>query len=141
MQGIEIETIIEAEIEKVFDIVTNKQDYRWRSNVENLICLDNNHFVEYYKGGDSTTFIITKNKRNREYAFDIENKVFDGEWLGKFYPQENGTTKMNLTVFIHIKNPLQRFLSYILKNPKKVQQQYIRDLKEKVYHEISFLTV
>lgn len=132
MKRIEIEAIIQADVEKVFSVVTNNADYKWRSDVEKLVILDDKHFVEYYQKGGETQFTITKKRKNREYAFDMENNIFEGEWLGKFYPQENHQTKVIFTEFIEIRNPLLRIISTIMMNPKKLQKQYIKDLQAKV---------
>lgn len=132
MKTVEIEAILDGNVDKVFDIVTNNHDFRWRSHVENLICMDDNNFIEYYKKGGSTQFIITKKRKNREYAYDMINPAFEGEWLGKFYPQENGKTKLVLIAFIDVKNPILRILSTFIKHPKKIQRQYIADLQKKV---------
>ena len=94
-----------SDIQKVWNIVTNNEDYKWRSDLERIEISDKGRtFIEYTKNGFQTKFIITKK---------IENKRFTGYWTGLFYQTETGGTKIIFTEHIYISNPLIEVLSYL----------------------------
>lgn len=132
MRKIELEEIIEANINVVYNRVINNNDYKWRRDVDNIVIRSDIEFVEYYPNGNSTVFKITKKKENTQYGFDMENTFFEGEWLGTFEKIDENHTKIIFTEFLYIQNPFIRMASYIMMNPRNQQKQYIEDLKKKV---------
>ncbi|MEI3507595.1 MAG: hypothetical protein V8R01_00380 [Bacilli bacterium] len=44
------------------EIVTNNEDYLWRSDLSTIEIIDDTHFVEYTKKGYPTYFTITSKK-------------------------------------------------------------------------------
>lgn len=126
----EITAYFNSDIKAVWKAVTNNSEYKWRSDVEKIEILnDGQEFVEYYKNGGNTKFIITKKDEYKQYEFDMENKMFTGFWTGQFSETEKGGTKIVFTENILIKNPVIRFLSYFVMDLKKMQNTYILDLK------------
>ncbi|MGO0861990.1 SRPBCC family protein, partial [Clostridioides difficile] len=87
--------------------------------------------IEYNKDGNSTKFTITEKTKNKLYKFDMENKFFYGNWKGEFF-EDNGKTKIVFIENIYVKNPIIKILSYVFMNLKKIQIQYIEDLKRKL---------
>lgn len=129
----EITAHFRSDIKTVWDTVTNNEDYRWRSDLSHVeITNEENSFIEYTHKGQATKFTITKKNPYKEYAFDLENKLFTGSWKGLFCRIEAGGTKVIFREDILIHNFFIRFLSYFLMNLKKMQGQYIMDLKKKL---------
>ncbi len=129
----EVTAYFNSDIESVWNVVTDLKDYKWRSDVEKIEVLnDGKEFVEYIRGGNSTRFYITKKDRHREYAFDMENKMFTGFWNGCFSETKNGGIKIVFKENIYVKNPIIKILSYFFMDLKKIQNTYITDLKKKL---------
>ncbi|BCZ45338.1 hypothetical protein psyc5s11_14050 [Clostridium gelidum] len=132
----EITATFKTDIKIVWDVVTNNNDYKWRSDIERIEIIDNgNTFIEYTPNGISTKFTITKKNLYNRYEFNLENKNFTGSWVGDFSEIEKGGTKIVFTENIFIKNPIIRVLSYLFMDLKKIQNNYILDLKRKLGEE------
>lgn len=123
---------IPANVEKVWEIVTNNQDVGWRSDVEHLEIISEQVFVEHFKGGGQTTFTIVAKEVNQLYAFQMENKFFQGEWVGRFKKVSSEETLLNFSEEIDIKNPIIYFLSFLMMNLKKMQRTYMEDLERRI---------
>lgn len=129
----EITAYFESDIKSVWNVVTNNNDYEWRSDIKNIEILnDGKEFIEYTHSGNATKFIITKKDNYREYEFDMENKMFNGFWSGHFLEIGTGGTEIIFKETIFIKNPITKFFSYFLMDLKKMQNTYISDLKKKL---------
>ena len=50
-----IKTVLSADISKVWDVVTDVENYSWRSDLSRTELLEKNQFVEYTKKGYPTT--------------------------------------------------------------------------------------
>lgn len=119
--------------ETVWNVMTNNNDYAWRSDLSKIEVHENGQkFVEYTKGGFPTCFTITEKQPYRLYAFDMENSNFKGHWTGKFSARKDGGTEVTLIETLYIKNPVVELLSHIFMNLKKIQLTYVRDLKTKL---------
>jgi len=132
----EITATLKTDIKTVWDVVTNNNDYKWRSDIERIEIMDNgNTFIEYAPNGISTKFTITKKNLYNRYEFNLENKKFTGSWIGNFSEIKEGGTKIIFTENIFVKNPIIRVLSYLFMDLKKIQNNYILDLKRKLSEE------
>ncbi|TLG71526.1 hypothetical protein [Culicoidibacter larvae] len=118
-----------ANIQTVWDVVTNNMDFVWRSDLERIEITGEHTFIEYTKEGFKTEFTITNKTPHEFYAFDMKNERFIGSWLGEFSETENGGTMIRFTEYIDIKNPIIEFFSYFFMNLKKIQEQYVCDLR------------
>lgn len=128
-----IVAVFKADRKTLWDIITNNEEYSWRSDLERIEILENkNQFIEYTKGGFNTTFTITQKQPYTTYAFTMENQNFKGNWKGVFFEIENGGTRIEFTEEIEMKNTFVEILSYIIMPLKKMQKTYIRDLKRKL---------
>ena len=131
----EKQVIFFSPLEKVWEIVTNNDDYSWRSDIKFIEQFDDGkRWREYYDHNKKryTTFIITKIVDRKEYCFNMENINFNGKWTGTFFEMDDGNTKCFFREEINIKNPVIWAMSYIAFNLKKIQNQYIADLKVKL---------
>jgi hypothetical protein len=131
----EKQEIFFSSLEKVWETVTNNDDYSWRSDINCIEQFDDGQrWREYYDLNKKkyTSFIITKEINKKEYCFNMENSFFTGKWTGMFYEMDDGRTKCIFREEINIKNPIIWAISYIAFDIKKIQDQYITDLKTKL---------
>ena len=61
-------------IEKVWNKVTNLNDFVWRSDLTNIRIINDNTFVEVSKYGIETYFKVTECIKYQSWAFEIENE-------------------------------------------------------------------
>ncbi|APH24034.1 hypothetical protein RSJ21_08665 [Clostridium botulinum] len=129
----EVTAYLQSDIKSVWNVVTNNNDYKWRSDIEKIeIINDGKEFIEYTSSGIATKFFITKKEEYSQYKFSMGNKMFTGFWTGHFSKTKNGGTKMVFVENIFIKNPIIKILSYFFMDLKKMQNIYILDLKKKL---------
>jgi len=131
----EKQVIFSSPIETVWEIVTNNNDYSWRTDIKFIEQFDDGkRWKEYYDYSKKryTTFTITKIVNREEYCFNMENINFNGNWTGTFSEVNDGKTKCFFREEIDIKNPIIWAISYIAFDLKKMQNQYIADLKVKL---------
>ncbi len=133
MRKANITAAFKADIHTVWDIVTNNEDYAWRSDLSKIvISKDGNSFIEYTKDGYQTNFTIIVKESYSRYEFDMENDNFTGHWIGIFSENKNNGTNIDFTEELHIKNPVMELLSYLFMNLKKMQATYVVDLRRKL---------
>ena len=117
-----------SSIVKVWDVVTNNNEFKWRSDLSNIVISDNiNCFTEITKEGYETKFTITAVQKLERYEFDMKNKNMQGHWIGVF-KVDNGKTAIEFTEEIEVKNYIMKvFIGGFL---RKQQALYISDLKK-----------
>lgn len=117
-------------IQKLWNIITNNNNYSWRSDLSKIEIIDNKHFIEYSKNNYPTYFTITSKQKLKEYKFDIENTNIKGKWTGLFKELSNGNIESNFTEEIETNNFIMKLLtkSYL----KKQQKRYIKDLEKEL---------
>lgn len=118
---------INASIDDVFKIITDNNNYSWRSDLDRIDIVGDNKFVEYAKNGFPTEFTITDCVPNSYYAFNIDNANMYGRWYGKFTSM-NENTVIEFTEELTAKKALPRFLIKLYSI--KQQRQYVKDLKK-----------
>ena len=123
----EIKCSFQADIQRVWDIVTSLENYAWRSDIEKIEVKDEKRFVEYTRDGYATSFSITAYEPCRRWEFDMENTNMKGHWTGIF-SSVNGATEID---FIEEVETKKLFMKPLLKAYlKKQQQRYISDLQK-----------
>ncbi|WPC41148.1 SRPBCC family protein [Clostridium sp. JS66] len=125
-----ITATFKADIKKVWEVVTNNNEYEWRSDLSKIdVSADGNSFKEYTKDNFTTKFNITLKKPYERYEFDMTNKNMNGHWIGVFTSVNNGT-EIEFTEEVSVNNPLMNLFAglYI----KKQQLGYIADLRKKL---------
>jgi len=117
-------------IEKIWNVVTDNSNYEWRSDLNKIEILDDEHFTEYDKSNYPTYFTITSKKKFEEYKFDIKNSHMEGKWTGLFKELDKGKVELDFTEEMEVKNILMKILakSYL----KKQQKRYINDLEKEI---------
>ncbi len=107
MRKSSITATFKADINTVWDIVINNEDYAWRSDLSKIsISEDGNSFTEYTKDGYQTNFRITHKELYNRYEFDMTNKNFTGHWVGVFSETQNRGTKIEFSEKLLINNYL-----------------------------------
>lgn len=110
---------------RVWQIITDLQNYGWRSDLAAIEVLDSKRFVEKDKDGYATTFTITCMEAPHRYAFTMENGNMTGRWTGTLTPDGEGT----LAVFTEEVTAQKWFLKpFVGGYLKKQQARYFADL-------------
>ena len=126
-----IEKELAYNIQVIWDVVTNNDDYIWRSDVKKIEKISNNKFVEYGKNYQIEFEIITFNEPVL-YEFKMKSNIYTGVWRGEFIEISSERTKMVFTEKINFNNIFLKLLSYLMLNLEKLQEKYFEDLKNKL---------
>lgn len=132
-----IKVTLSCPIEKIWDKVTDLNDFTWRSDLKNIRIIDDNKFVEISKDGIETYFKVTECIKNQCWSFEIENENIKGTWAGKFYSHDDKTTLDFTENIVSKKLIFKPFLGSYL---RKQQKLYFKDLKKVLNcEEVSFV--
>lgn len=121
-----IKRIFQADIQKVWNVVTALDDYAWRSDLSKIEVLNDNQFIEYTKDNYATTFTITVSEPGKRWEFDMENSNMKGHWTGIFTVTDGGT-QIDFTEDVTAKKMIMK--PFVKGYLKKQQEQYIADLQ------------
>lgn len=122
-----IKAVLSADISKVWDVVTDIENYSWRSDLSRTEVLEKEQFVEYTKEGYPTTFTITSSVPYERWEFDMENSNMKGHWVGIFTPKE-GKTEIEFTENVTVKKIFLR--PFIKRYLRKQQALFVSDLEK-----------
>ena len=111
--------------ERVWAVVTDLENWQWRSDLRRLDHTGADAFTEYDKTGFPTRFTDTDRRPASLWAFDLENANLTGRWAGTFSP-EGGGTRVTFTEAAAVKKPWMRpFARGYL---RRQQARYLSDL-------------
>lgn len=132
--------IFNASPQKVYGIVTNNNDYSYRSDLKELKILEKTGDIETWeeisKNGQSITFKTMKKEPYSKYEFEIvKANGFSGYWIGNFELTATGGTEFISTEHIVINNPILRCFSYVFFNLGSYMENYQMDLAKKLGEE------
>lgn len=115
---------------KLWDIITDNSNYKWRTDLSKIEIVDETHFIEYTKNNFPTYFTITAKEKLKEYKLDLENDNIKGKWVGTFKELPNGNIELEFTEEIEVNNLIMKLLakSYL----KGQQKRYMRDLEKEI---------
>ncbi len=122
-----IKATLPCEIQKVWELVTNYEDYKWRSDIGRTEVLNEKQFVEYTKDGYATTFTVTITEPCKRWEFDMENSNMKGHWIGVFTPKGK-ETEIDLTEDVTVKKAFMK--PFVKSYLKKQQTRFVTDLKK-----------
>lgn len=122
-----IKAVLSADISKVWDVVTDIENYSWRSDLSRTEVLEKEQFVEYTKEGYPTTFTITSSVPYERWEFDMENSNMKGHWVGIFTPKE-GKTEIEFTENVTVKKIFLR--PFIKRYLRRQQTLFVADLEK-----------
>jgi hypothetical protein len=122
----EKEVVLQYNVKTIWDIVVNNSDYKWRTDIKKIEILENKKdWIEYYGINEKyfTKFTLKDKEECKLYSFDMENKNFYGNWVGKFIEISTNETKCIFAETIYIKNKIMNILAKLFFNIKKIQKQ------------------
>lgn len=123
----EVKAVFSTSVQEVWNIVTNLNNYQWRSDLSRIEILNDKQFIEYTKNGFATTFTVTISEPYKRWEFDMENNNIKGHWTGVF-SEKDGQAEIYFTEDVTAKKLVMKpFVKAFL---KKQQEQYLYDLKK-----------
>ena len=129
------ETIFNASIELVFNTVTNNQDWKYRKSLDDLRIIetiDNSETWEEISEGNVIRFKTKEKIPFAFYSFEMDSKLFKGNWVAEFESVESGKTRFIATESIEYKNPFIRTIGYAFMNLDKYMETYQNELRDKI---------
>lgn len=122
-----IKVSLSADIQDVWEFVTNLNQQLWRRDVASVEILDEKTFIEHTPEGYQTTFTITVKDPFQRYEFDMENTNMKGHWVGVF-AYHDGITTLDFIENVEAKKIFMK--PFVKGYLKKQQTNYINDLKD-----------
>ncbi len=130
------QSYFDASPEIVYKVVTNNEDYAYRTDVHEIrileIDVDFEVWEEVAYNGTVIKFRTKEKTPHSFYSFDLESELFSGFWTAEFHETENGGTHFIATEHIRIKNPYLKVFSYLFFNIGRFMETYQNDLKAKL---------
>jgi hypothetical protein len=129
------EMIYNAPIETVYKIATNNQDWKYRKSLDDLRIIATNDTIETWEEVSGGNVIRFKTKEKRPftfYSFEMDSKLFKGNWFAEFESVENGKTRFTATESIEYKNLFIRTIGYVFMNLDKYMETYQDELRDKI---------
>lgn len=123
-----IQVLLPYDLEKVWNVVTSLDHYKWRSDLSAIEIIEQGtRFVENSKEGYATEFTITTFIPMSRYEFDMDNTNMHGHWVGIF-SAEKGGCRINFTENVNAKKIIMK--PFVKGYLKKQQDIYLADLKK-----------
>jgi len=130
------QSMFDVSPEELFKVVTNNDDWKYRSDLESLNIIDRKGDIEVWeetgKGGNVIRFTTREKVPYSLYSFDMESKMFSGYWTAEFEEADTGKTLFTATEYIRIRNPFIKSLSYLFFDIGKLMETYQTDLGNKL---------
>ena len=121
-----IKALIPGELQKVWELVLNTENYAaWRSDLSKTEVINDEQFIEYTKDGYPTTFTVTLVDPYRRWEFDMENSNMKGHWIGIFTARGD-KTEIDFTEQVEAKKLLMK--PFVKSYLKKQQAQFVADM-------------
>lgn len=115
-----------CDVKKAWEVVTDLENFSWRSDISKIEILNEKQFVEYTKQGFATTFTVTVSEPLQRWEFEMENDNMKGHWTGIFM-QKGDETEIDFSETVVAKKLFMKpFVGAYL---KKQQALYIADLR------------
>lgn len=127
--------ILNAPVDVVFDIVTNNQEWHYRSSLDDLEIIRTQGDIEEWEEttNDVTIRFKTLEKRPHSfYSFEMDSKMFTGEFRATFEPMEGGKTLFTATEKIEYKNLFYRLVGYAFMDLNKFMTTYQEELTARI---------
>lgn len=129
---VEKEEVLNHHIQAIWNVITDNEDFEWRTDLKEVKKLTETEFVEVTHDGYETHFEIIEKRIPTEYRFKITGTIFVGDWSGTLEELSPGKTKITFREEIEFKNSFFKLMSYFLLNLNKIQETYFNDLKRKL---------
>lgn len=118
--------------EKIWSVITNNQDYSWRSDLKDVKADGPDNWIETPSHGPAVNFRVTLKKPFERYELQLSNDSFGGTWIGELSPLPGGGTKFVSTEKVETKGFVAKLMSYIFFSPQKTIERYFTDLTRKL---------
>lgn len=132
------QSIFDTTPEKLYRIVTNNNDWKYRQDIKELHIIeqqdDKEIWEEISKGGGIVRFKTREKIPYSFYSFDMQAKYFHGYWTARFDETEDGKTLFTATEIIRVKNPFMKTLAYVFFDIGKFMENYQQYLQRKIDH-------
>ena len=132
---IQKETVFNAPVEVVYNTVINNKDWEYRKSVDDLQIIETIGDIEIWEetsGGNVIRFKTVEKIPFTFYSFEMDSKLFKGNWSAEFEAIETNKTRFIATESIEYKNPFVRAIGYIFINLDKYMEIYQNELRDKV---------
>ena len=126
-----IEKELPYNIQEIWNVVTNNNDYTWRRGIEKIEQISENTFIEYGENYQIKFEVVTFNEPIL-YEFNMKSNIYNGVWRGDFIGISGEKTKMVFTEKIYFNNIFLKLLSYLMLNLERIQEEYFEDLENKL---------
>lgn len=127
--------ILNAPIDIVFDIVTNNREWHYRNSLDDLKIISTEGDIEKWEetaNGVTIRFKTLEKRPYSFYSFEMDSKMFTGEWQATFEPIEGGKTLFIATEKIGYKNLLYRLVGYAFMDLNKFMTTYQEELTARI---------
>ena len=94
------ETVYSANAEKVYNVITDNQNWQYRTSLDNLEILSRDGENEVWQETTNGITILFKTREKRPfeyYAFDMSSQFFTGEWHVTLTPTDEEQTRFEAT--------------------------------------------
>ena len=94
------QTVYGVSAEKVYNTVTNNQDWKYRTSLNDLKIIQTNGDMEVWEetsGGNTIRFRTKEKKPYTFYSFEMESKLVKGYWYAEFKEVEKNKTFFSAT--------------------------------------------
>jgi hypothetical protein len=129
--------VIKASPDKVFAVVTNLSDQRWRSHVKQIQILDASPGKEIWiekthRGPELKFRTRLKSAPNRFEIEIIDNPSFGGYWTGVFSAYGNSETTIEFSEHVVVSGIFPKLMSHLFFDVSESVETYIDDLRKAV---------
>lgn len=127
--------ILNAPIDIVFDIVTNNREWHYRNSLDDLKIISTEGDIEKWEetaNGVTIRFKTLEKRPYSLYSFEMDCKIFTGEWQATFEPIEGGKTLFSATEKIEYKNLFYRLVGYAFMDLNKFMTTYQEELTARI---------
>lgn len=127
--------ILNAPVDAVFAIVTNNQEWHYRSSLDDLEIIRTQGGIEEWEetaNGATIRFKTLEKRPHSFYSFEMDSKMFTGEWQATFKPMEGGKTLFTATEKIEYKNLFYRLVGYAFMDLNKFMTTYQEELTARI---------
>lgn len=127
--------ILNAPVDAVFAIVTNNQEWHYRSSLDDLEIIRTQGGIEEWEetaNGATIRFKTLEKRPHSFYSFEMDSKMFTGEWQATFKPMEGGKTLFTAIEKIEYKNLFYRLVGYAFMDLNKFMTTYQEELTARI---------
>lgn len=127
--------ILNAPVDAVFAIVTNNQEWHYRSSLDNLDIIRTQGDLEEWEetaNGVTVRFKTLEKRPHSFYSFEMDSRMFTGEWQATFEPMKDDKTLFTAIEKIEYKNLFYRLVGYVFMDLNKFMTTYQEELTARI---------